>query len=164
MIPRNRPVQTCGLPRWAPPIQTCRLPRRAPLKGIRPQIRMLPFRSHPIESGRSGHLLPLLPLGNLQETMNGRSSRATSGRSSMANMRSGQSGFAVNDRHFDKGTFDHYKLQFKAGTHSSHCKFSQRIKCAVQVKQPNDLRVNWLYSVPCGHNIRRTAHARPGSS
>ena len=73
------------------------------------------------------------------------------GRSSMANMRSGHLQvlrLRGNGHHFDKGTFDHYKLEFKAGTHSSYCKFSQRIKCAVQVKQPNDLRDNWLYSVP----------------
>ena len=79
------------------------------------------------------------------------------GRSSMANVRSGHLQvlrLRGNGHHFDKGTFDHYKLEFKAGTHSSYCKFSQRIKCAVQVKQPNELRVNWLYSVPCGQTYK----------
>ena len=75
-------------------------------------------------------------------------SKKISAKTKQANVRSGQSGFAVNDHHFDKGTFDHYKLQFKAGTQSSHCKFSQRIKCAVQAKQPNDLRVDWSPSSP----------------
>ena len=76
----------------------------------------------------------------------------------MANMRSGHLQvlrLRGNGHHFDKGTFDHYKLQFKAGAHSSYCKFSQRIKCAVQVKQPNDLRVDWLYSVPCGQKHKK---------
>ena len=52
--------------------------------------------------------------------------------------------------HFDKKTFDKYHLEFKAGKGTTKCKFSERPKYDIQVKKPNDIDLDWVYSVPCG--------------
>ena len=57
--------------------------------------------------------------------------------------------------HIDKDTFDRCQLQIKAGSASSKCKFSERAKCEIEVKKPNELGVDWLYSVPCGQKHKK---------
>ena len=70
-------------------------------------------------------------------------------------MKSAKPTFALKDRHFDNQTFDHHKLQIKPGSESSQCKFSERVKCQIEVKQPNELGVGWLYSVPGGEQEKK---------
>ena len=80
------------------------------------------------------------------------------------NMKSAQPAFALKDRHFNRETFDKHNLQLKPGTDYSKCKLPGRVKCQIEVKKPNELDVERLYSVPCGENKTRTARANPGSS
>ena len=46
-------------------------------------------------------------------------------------------------------------MEFKAHRLSQQCKFAERIKYACNVKKPNDLGLDWLYSVPCGQQGKK---------
>ena len=49
--------------------------------------------------------------------------------------------------HFDKETFDRHRLMVESA--DVRCRFSGRPKYDVRLKKPNDLDLDWVYSVPC---------------
>ncbi len=51
-------------------------------------------------------------------------------------------------QHFTHVQFREHKL--KIANASSHCKFSKKAKCEVEMVMPNAFGIEWLFSVPCG--------------
>ena len=92
-----------------------------------------------------------------------KSSKKVSAETARKNSKSARATSTLQEHHLDKKTFDQLNLEFKAGNQSTLCKFSKRVKYDIQVK-PNNIGLDWVYSVPCGHKKRRWARASPGSS
>ena len=50
--------------------------------------------------------------------------------------------------HFNRAVFKEHRMAIKS--FANKCKFSGKPKYDVQLVQPNDFELDWVYSVPCG--------------
>ena len=79
-----------------------------------------------------------------------KSSKKVSAETARKNWKSARTASTLKEHHLDMKTFYEHHLEFRAGTRKAKCKFSERPKYDIQVKKPNDLGLDWVYSVPCG--------------